>query len=82
VNASGGVPQKMSSFCTLRIERGNASHIATTSRWKCIVPFGLPVVPEVKAMSATSSAAVGALVNQSGCFCASVSTESGPSSYQ
>jgi hypothetical protein len=28
------------------------------SRWKCIVPLGWPVVPEVKAMSAMSSAAV------------------------
>ena len=46
-----------------RIERGKQSHIAITSRWKCIVPFGLPVVPEVKAISATSSAAVGTLLN-------------------
>ena len=50
------------------MERGKQSHIATTSRWKCIVPFGLPVVPEVKAISATSSAAVATLVNHSGCF--------------
>src|SRR2546426_2777375 len=58
------------------------SHMAITSRWKCIVPFGLPVVPEVKAISATSSAAVAALVNHSGCLSASSSSESGPSSCQ
>src|SRR5579883_2723473 len=29
-----------------------------TSRWKCMVPLGWPVVPEVKAISARSSAAV------------------------
>ena len=34
------------------------SQIASTSRWKCIVPFGSPVVPEVKAIRQTSSAAV------------------------
>jgi hypothetical protein len=42
----------------------------------------LPVVPEVKAMRATSSAAVATLVNHSGCRITSVSTESAPSSYQ
>jgi len=31
------------------------SQIASTSRWKCTQPFGSPVVPEVKAISATSS---------------------------
>ena len=67
VNAIGGVPTKTSSLPAFRIERGKRSHIATTSRWKCIVPLGLPVVPEVKAMSATSSAAVATLVNHSGC---------------
>src|SRR5712664_1344838 len=82
VKASGGVPQKMSSLPTLRQERGKQSHIAITSRWKCIVPFGLPVVPEVKAISATSSAAVGTLVKLSGCLSERVSSESGASSYQ
>ena len=38
--------------------RGKQSQIASTSRWKCIVPFGSPVVPEVKAIRQTSSAAV------------------------
>ena len=32
--------------------------MASTSRWKCMQPLGRPVVPEVKAISATSSAAV------------------------
>src|SRR5688572_28745202 len=82
VKATGGVPTKMSSLCALRIERGKRSHIATTSRWKCIVPLGLPVVPEVNAISATSSAAVGTLVNHSGCFITSESSEFGLSSYQ
>ena len=40
------------------------SHIAITSRWKCIVPFGRPVVPEVKAISTTSSAAVSQAVER------------------
>lgn len=35
------------------------SAMASTSRWKCIQPLGRPVVPEVKAISATSSAEVG-----------------------
>ena len=34
------------------------SHDASRSRWKCTQPFGTPVVPDVKAMIATSSAAV------------------------
>ena len=63
MNASGGVPQKTSSRVGFRHERGNASHIAITSRWKCMQPFGCPVVPEVKAISATSSSAVSAFAN-------------------
>ena len=58
VKARGGVPQKISFGRTLRIDCGKQSHIARMSRWKCIVPLGSPVVPEVKAISATSSAAV------------------------
>ncbi len=58
VKASGGEPMKMSSCAGFRQERGKQSHIAITSRWKCMVPLGLPVVPEVKAINATSSAAV------------------------
>ena len=34
------------------------SHGASMSRWKCMVPFGSPVVPDVKAMRQTSSIAV------------------------
>jgi len=82
VKAIGGVPQKMSSFDGMRQERGKASHIAITSRWKCIVPLGLPVVPEVKAMSATSSAAVSTLRKVCGWRRHSASRESGASSYQ
>ena len=38
--------------------RGQASHAAKISRWVCTAALGLPVVPEVKAIMATSSAAV------------------------
>ena len=58
VNASGGVPQKTSSAEGAGSRARRCRSIASTSRWKCTLPFGLPVVPEVKAMSATSSAAV------------------------
>ena len=56
--------------------RGKQSHIASTSRWKCIVPFGLPVVPDVKAMNATSSAAVSTAANRGGLAAARASTPS------
>ena len=82
VNAIGGVPQTMSSFAILMTERGKQSHMAITSRWKCTVPFGLPVVPEVKAMSAGSSAAVGTLPKVSGWRSARLSSEFAVSSYQ
>jgi hypothetical protein len=62
VKANGGDPQKTSSGVGRRTWRGKQSQIASTSRWKCIVPFPSPVVPEVKAMSATSSAAVSQLM--------------------
>ena len=39
--------------------RGQVSHAAITSRWVCTAAFGLPVVPEVKASRAISSALVG-----------------------
>ena len=58
VNASGGVPLNTSSGCGSRISRANVSHVASRSRWKCMQPFGTPVVPDVNAMIATSSAAV------------------------
>ncbi len=47
MNAIGGEPMKMSSLRGRTISRENVSHIASTSRWKCIVPFGRPVVPLV-----------------------------------
>jgi len=58
VNASGGVPMQMSFAARCTIDFGKQSQIAITSRWKCIVALGLPVEPEVKAMSAVSLAAV------------------------
>ena len=58
VNAIGGVPLKTSDGCGSRISRANVSHDASRSRWKCTQPFGTPVVPDVNAMIATSSAAV------------------------
>ena len=42
---------------------GKQSPIASTSRWKCMVAFGLPVVPEVNAIRQTSSAAVSTAAN-------------------
>ena len=38
--------------------RGHAWQAASTSRWVCTTAFGFPVVPEVNAISATSSAEV------------------------
>ncbi len=64
VNASGGVPLKTSLGRGSRIARANVSHAASRSRWKCTQPFGVPVVPEVKAMIATSSAAVSTAANE------------------
>ncbi len=58
MKASGGVPVKRSSGVGFSTCRLNVSAIARTSRWKCMVALGRPVVPEVKASSATSSAAV------------------------
>src|SRR5262249_45451142 len=68
VKASGGVPMKTSSALGFRQERGKQSHMAITSRWKCIVPLGLPVVPEVKAINATSSARVSTFRNSGDCL--------------
>ena len=66
VNASGGLPVNTSSAVAFSIDLGQQSHAASRSRWKCIVPFGTPVVPDVKAMSAVSSAAVRTLSNVEG----------------
>ena len=48
------------------IAGGQQSQAAIRSRWKCIVPLGLPVVPEVNAISAVSSAAVSTAANVAG----------------
>ena len=66
VKASGGVPQTMSLASSLSVERGKQSQIAITSRWKCIVPLGLPVVPDVNAMRQMSSRAVSMLPKLAG----------------
>ena len=58
MKASGGEPVKTSSAPAFSSVGGKQSAIAITSRWKCIVPLGWPVVPEVKAMRQTSSDAV------------------------
>ncbi len=63
MKASGGVPVKTSSGRGFSTCRENVSALASTSRWKCRVALGRPVVPEVKAISATSSAAVGTVAN-------------------
>jgi hypothetical protein len=80
VNASGGVPQNTSSRVGFRHERGKASHIAITSRWKCMQPFGCPVVPEVNAISATSSAAVSTVAKSAGLRSSAASREPRPPS--
>ena len=64
VNAIGGEPLKTSAGCGLSTWRANVSHDASRSRWKCTQPLGSPVVPLVKAMIATSSAAVSHASNQ------------------
>ena len=77
VNASGGLPVKISSGVARSIERGQQSHAASTSRWKCIVPLGVPVVPDVNAMSAVSSADVRTSPNVAGLSVARASRPSG-----
>ncbi len=66
VKASGGLPMKMSSGFGRSTCGGQQAQAAITSRWKCIVPLGVPVVPEVKAIRQVSSAAVATLVNVAG----------------
>ena len=55
------------------------SHIAITSRWKCIVAFGSPVVPDVNASMQTSSRAVGTFANVAGRVAQSASSVGRPS---
>ena len=47
VKAIGGEPMKTSSAFGRSTSREKVSQIASTSRWKCIVPFGRPEVPLV-----------------------------------
>ncbi len=51
-----------------------------TSRWKCIVALGTPVVPEVKASRQVSSAAVSTLAKRPSWRAMAASRLSGPSS--
>lgn len=55
---SGGLPVNTSSAEGRNTCAEKVSAMASRSRWRCIQPLGRPVVPEVNAMSATSSAAV------------------------
>ena len=71
------MPQNTSSAVARSTDRGNRSHIASTSRWKCIVPFGDPVVPEVNAIRATSSCAVSHPSSSAGLPAASASSDPG-----
>ena len=66
VNASGGLPVNTSSALARKLDGGQQSHAAIRSRWKCIAAFGVPVVPDVNAMSAVSSAAVSTVANVAG----------------
>ena len=75
VKASGGEPITMSSGVARSTWRGQASQAASTSRCVWTTALGLPVVPEVKASSAMSSAAVGQAVKSAGCAAARASSE-------
>ncbi len=63
VKASGGLAANRSRGTGWRTWREKVSAMARTSRWKCIVAFGLPVVPEVNASMHTSSEAVSTFLN-------------------
>jgi hypothetical protein len=63
VKASGGLPMKTSSARARSTCGGQHAHAAITSRWKCMVALGTPVVPEVKASRQVSSAAVSTASN-------------------
>jgi hypothetical protein len=66
VKASGGLPMNTSSGLARSTCGGQQAQAAITSRWKCIVPLGTPVVPEVKAIRQVSSAAVSTLSKAAG----------------
>ncbi len=67
----------MSSGVARNTWRGQVSQAAIRSRWVCTAALGLPVVPEVKASSAMSSALVGQGVMVSLVRRAMASSESG-----
>ena len=76
VNANGAVVVNRSAESGRSTCRLNVSAMARTSRWKCIVTLGRPVVPEVNASRATSSAAV-CTASNSGCsLCARLTRSS------
>ena len=58
MNASGGLPMNTSSARGRSTCGEKQAQAAITSRWKCIVASGLPVVPLVKASRQTSFTAV------------------------
>ena len=78
VNASGGVPANRSSGTGFSTCPENVSAAASRSRWKCMAAFGLPVVPDVNAIMATSSAAVCTEANSAGFPAASWVRSPGP----
>ncbi len=82
VKAKGGEPMKRSSGRGFTIWAEKPSQMISMSRWKCIVPFGSPVVPDVKAIRHTSSAAVSAALNAGLSAAASASSDVGPPSPQ
>ena len=75
VKASGGLPMKTSSAFARSTCGGKQTQLAITSRWKCIVAFGWPVVPEVKANRQVSSAAVSTVANGASWRAMSASSE-------
>ena len=77
VKASGGLPMKTSFSSARSTCSGKQTQLAITSRWKCIVAFGWPVVPEVKASRQVSSAAVSTLANGASWRAISASRPSG-----
>ena len=62
-----------------RAARPNVLSIDRMSRWKCMVIFGTPVLPDVGQSSATSSAAVCTLLNSPDLAAARAVRSSGPS---
>ena len=80
VKASGGLPMKRSSAFGRSTCGGQQAQAAITSRWKCIVPLGWPVEPDVNAIRQTSSSAVSTASKCAGRRAARACRPSGPSS--